>query len=159
MPQLDFSTYPSQIFWLVVCFAALYFVLAVIVIPRLAKVQTLRFENTAGKRKDAEIAVNKAEAILADYEAKLNESKSIALKQAQALRGNTDKDLLEKNEATKILLKSKISDAEKEISDFVHDSQKEKIAAAASTTQEIIKNIAAINISENEAMTAIEELK
>ena len=33
MPQLDPSTFGSQLFWLLVCFGALYMVLSFIVIP------------------------------------------------------------------------------------------------------------------------------
>ncbi|WP_284163767.1 F0F1 ATP synthase subunit B' [Frigidibacter sp. SD6-1] len=36
MPQLDFSTFPNQIFWLLVTLVVLYFILAKIALPRLA---------------------------------------------------------------------------------------------------------------------------
>jgi F-type H+-transporting ATPase subunit b len=38
MPQLDFSTFPSQIFWLLVIFAGLYIVMAYMALPRLAQI-------------------------------------------------------------------------------------------------------------------------
>ncbi|ARC89658.1 F0F1 ATP synthase subunit B' [Rhodovulum sp. MB263] len=38
MPQLDFSTYPNQIFWLVVTLFAIYFVLSRIALPRIGAV-------------------------------------------------------------------------------------------------------------------------
>jgi len=38
MPQFDFSTFPSQIFWLIVCFTALYFLLANTALPRIGTV-------------------------------------------------------------------------------------------------------------------------
>lgn len=34
MPQFDFATYPSQIFWFLLCFIALYFYISRIIIPR-----------------------------------------------------------------------------------------------------------------------------
>ena len=36
MPQLDFATFPSQIFWLIVALVTLYFVLSRIALPRIA---------------------------------------------------------------------------------------------------------------------------
>lgn len=42
MPQLDVSTFPSQIFWLVVCFAILCFAMATYFAPRLAKSLEIR---------------------------------------------------------------------------------------------------------------------
>lgn len=38
MPQLDFSTFPNQIFWLVLTLLAIYFVLAKIALPRISAV-------------------------------------------------------------------------------------------------------------------------
>ena len=38
MPQFDFGTFPSQIFWLIVCFTALYFLLARAVLPKVGAV-------------------------------------------------------------------------------------------------------------------------
>lgn len=38
MPQLDFATFPNQIFWLVVTLVVVYLVLARIVLPRIAAV-------------------------------------------------------------------------------------------------------------------------
>lgn len=37
MPQLDPATYPSQVFWLLVCFALLCLVMVSILVPRIAK--------------------------------------------------------------------------------------------------------------------------
>jgi F-type H+-transporting ATPase subunit b len=38
MPQLDFSTFPNQIFWLVVTLVAIYFILSKVALPRIASV-------------------------------------------------------------------------------------------------------------------------
>ncbi|MEM7072351.1 MAG: F0F1 ATP synthase subunit B', partial [Pseudomonadota bacterium] len=37
LPQLDTSSFASQIFWLVVCFACFYLVLARIAMPRISE--------------------------------------------------------------------------------------------------------------------------
>ncbi|WP_010300292.1 F0F1 ATP synthase subunit B' [Candidatus Odyssella thessalonicensis] len=42
MPQLDVSTFPSQIFWLVVCFALLCFAMVAFLVPRLSQVMANR---------------------------------------------------------------------------------------------------------------------
>ena len=38
MPQLEFSTFPNQIFWLIVAILAIYFILTKIALPRIAGV-------------------------------------------------------------------------------------------------------------------------
>lgn len=42
MPQLDFSTFPNQIFWLVVTLLVIYFVLSKIALPRIGSVLSER---------------------------------------------------------------------------------------------------------------------
>ncbi len=42
MPQLDMSTFPSQIFWLVICFGILCFAMVTILIPRMSKIMESR---------------------------------------------------------------------------------------------------------------------
>lgn len=38
MPQLDFTTYSSQIFWFLICFSILYFFLSKIILPRIGEI-------------------------------------------------------------------------------------------------------------------------
>ena len=38
MPQLDFSTFPNQIFWLVVTIVVIYLILQRVALPRIASV-------------------------------------------------------------------------------------------------------------------------
>lgn len=42
MPQLDISTFPSQVFWLVICFGILCFAMVAILIPRMSKIMESR---------------------------------------------------------------------------------------------------------------------
>ena len=70
MPQRDFSTFPNQIFWLVVTLVVIYWVLSRIALPRIAGVLADRQGTIAGdiaaaedyklKAKDAEAAYEKA---------------------------------------------------------------------------------------------------
>lgn len=70
MPQLDFSSYPNQIFWLLVALVVIYLVLARIALPRIASVLAERqgtitndlaaAEELKQKAVEAEEAYNKA---------------------------------------------------------------------------------------------------
>ena len=42
MPQLDFSTFPNQVFWLVVTLVVIYFILSRVALPRIADVLAAR---------------------------------------------------------------------------------------------------------------------
>ena len=70
MPQLDFSTFPNQIFWLVVALVAIYFILTKIALPRIEGILADRHaaisndvaaaEELKAKVRDAEAAYEKA---------------------------------------------------------------------------------------------------
>lgn len=71
MPQLDISTFPSQLFWLVVCFLALYFILYFIAIPNISRILDVREETLDSKINKASAYREQAEGLLAEYEATL----------------------------------------------------------------------------------------
>lgn len=81
MPQLDFDTFSSQIFWLVVTFAALYVLLARSVIPRIHDVLESRQNKITHDIDRAEQLRNEAEEAREVYERALKESRA----KAQAL--------------------------------------------------------------------------
>ena len=70
MPQLDFTTFPNQMFWLFVTIVAIYFVLSKIALPRIGAVLSdrqdtiehdlARAEELKQMAEDAEKAYNKA---------------------------------------------------------------------------------------------------
>jgi F-type H+-transporting ATPase subunit b len=95
MPQLDFSTFPNQIFWLVVTLVAIYFILSKVALPRIASVLAERqgtltndlaaAEDLKRQAVEAEEAYNKA---LADARA---ESQRIAEETRAGIQANWQK--------------------------------------------------------------------
>lgn len=102
MPQLDFSSFPNQIFWLIVTLAVIYFVLSRIALPRIASVLAERqgtitndiaaAEDMKQKAVEAEEAYNKALAdarveaskIVADTKAEIQKDLDVAIAEADA---------------------------------------------------------------------------
>ncbi len=91
MPQLDFSTFPNQIFWLVVTLVVIYLVLSKVALPRIASVLSERqgtitndiaaAEDLKAKAAEAEDAYNKA---LADARAEAGRIAAEAKAEMQA---------------------------------------------------------------------------
>lgn len=112
MPQLDVSSYISQMFWLLLSFCALWFLLSTFIVPKLADVVEQR------KRKIDEY-VQKAEALNAQAQKSLekyNETISFAEQQAEEDRNKGKEELkayLQKTEADMAVnLNKKIADNE-----------------------------------------------
>lgn len=60
MPQLDFATFPNQIFWLVVTLVVIYFIMSRIALPRIAEVLQQRANAIQGDLDKAEELKQKA---------------------------------------------------------------------------------------------------
>lgn len=80
LPQLNFDTWPTQIFWLVVTFAALYFILNRLALPKIAETLQARQEQIAGDLDLAAEFEQKAKEAEAAYHAALNEARGEARK-------------------------------------------------------------------------------
>ena len=92
MPQLDPSTFGSQLFWLLVCFGALYLVLSFIVIPRISNTLAVRAETLEGDLAEVEKLRGQAETALKAYEDALAEARSRALALAQEMRAEVQSE-------------------------------------------------------------------
>lgn len=80
MPQLDFSTFPSQIFWLAVIFVLLYLLMARVALPRVSAMIDARKARIEGDLERAAQMKAEAEAVMAAYERSLADARA----QAQA---------------------------------------------------------------------------
>jgi F-type H+-transporting ATPase subunit b len=80
MPQLDFSTFPSQIFWLAVIFVLLYLLMARVALPRVSAMIDARKARIEGDLERAGQMKAEAEAVMAAYERSLADARA----QAQA---------------------------------------------------------------------------
>jgi F-type H+-transporting ATPase subunit b len=75
MPQLDVSTFPTQIFWLVVTFAVLYVLMAKLAIPRIESAVEGRRTRIEGDLDRAGRMKTEAEAVIAAYEKALADAR------------------------------------------------------------------------------------
>jgi F-type H+-transporting ATPase subunit b len=91
MPQLDLSTYSSQIFWLIICFSVIYLSFSLIIIPRIKSIIDNR---------NSLIAKNKNKSQLIEDEVNKIESTAEVLKE--------EANELYKNKIENAAVKSKI---------------------------------------------------
>ena len=80
LPQLDFSTFPNQIFWLIIALGAIYWILNKVALPRIAGVLAERQGTITNDLAAAEELKLKAKEAEAAYEAKLAEARAEAAK-------------------------------------------------------------------------------
>ena len=139
LPQMDISTFPSQIFWLVVTFSILYIFMWKFVIPKLRITIEERKDKVSNDVNEAEKLKSEAEEILNKYESKISSSNQDAQKIITEARNQSDEyiDKVKKENEAKIT--SMIEDSNMKIKEQEKKS-KSKIEKA---TLEIIKSISA----------------
>jgi len=134
MPQLDFSTFPNQIFWLVVSIVILYYILSRVALPRIGSVLAERAGTITNDIAAAETyKVQAAEAEAAYHK---------ALDDARAAAG---KVIAENRAAIQAELNLAIAKADAEISARASESEvriKEIRDSAAEAVTEVAKEAA-----------------
>ena len=78
MPQLDFATFPNQIFWLVVALVAIYLLLSRVALPRIGAVLAERRGAITNDIARAEMLKQQAEEASAAYDKALADARSEA---------------------------------------------------------------------------------
>ena len=80
MPQLDFTTYPNLIFWLVVAIVATYLILTRVALPRIGTVLAERSDAISNDLEMAALHKRRAEEAEAAYNAALAQAREEAHK-------------------------------------------------------------------------------
>ena len=106
LPQLDISTWPSQLFWLVVLFAAGYIIMARLVTPRIGAVLEERRATLDDDLGKARAASEDAAQTRAEYEADLDAARSAAAETAKTAAAEAAK----KAEASDAKIAKKLAD-------------------------------------------------
>lgn len=107
LPQLDTSTYPSQLLWLVITFGALYLLLSKVLLPKISNAIETRQSRIAADlayaeqlNDDARKASDAYDAALADARAKANaiaqDNRAKVLSELDAEQAKVDAELAEK---------------------------------------------------------------
>lgn len=144
MPQLDFSTWPNQIFWLMVTLVVIYLVLSRIALPRIGAVLAERKGTITNDLAAAEEL--KLKAVLAEktYNEALASARGEAAKIVAAAKADIQKDLDAAIAKADIDIAAKAAESEKTIGEIragavdaitevARDTAKELVAALGGT--------------------------
>lgn len=137
MPQLDPTWFISQIFWLVVTFAALYFILARLVLPPLMGIITRRAGAIEDDIARADALENEAQAARQDYERTLAEARD----RAQQLIADAMADHKAKAELANKDMDRQIAAKLEEASARIGAKKKELMDALTPATEELTSMI------------------
>lgn len=141
MPQLDFSTYPSQIIWLLISFTALYFLMARVALPRISTVLEERRDRIANDIDEAERLKRDTDTAIANYETALAEARARAHEIAQATREKLSGEIDAERQRVDNELAAKTTAAEEVINAARSQALAEIGNVASETAEAIVKEL------------------
>ena len=117
MPQFDPAAWPSQILWLVLCFATLFFLMWRIALPRISEILEERDHKINDNLRKAELLREDAEGAMAAYEKTMADARLRAQDTLRSVRERAATDAAERNTALSERLSSEITAAEARIAE------------------------------------------
>lgn len=138
MPQLDFSTFPNQIFWLVVTLVVIYLVLSRVALPRIGSVLAERKGTITNDLAAAEELKAKAVAAEAAYQNALTTARAEAAKIVAQAKADIQKDLDKATARADAEIASKTAESEASIADIRAGSADAVKAVALDTVRELV---------------------
>lgn len=155
MPQFDPTTFPSQLFWLVISFVVLYWVVARFAIPRIGDILEQRERVVQDDLDRAESLRAEAEQALADYEAAM----ASAREQARGLMlevTNAAKEAAEaRNKEVGAEVTAQIAEAEQRIATARDQAMASLTSIAADAAKDAAGRLAGLDVSSGEAEAAV----
>src|SRR5215471_5513708 len=158
MPQLDLSTFPSQVFWLAVIFVLLYLVMARLALPRVSAMIDARKARIEGDLERAAQMKAEAEAVMAAYERSLADARA----QAQAtLKQTMDRfaaEAAERQRKATETLAAETSVAEKRIAEAKAQALSGLRAVAIDVARTATRRLVGVDVDEASATSAVDRV-
>ena len=138
MPQLDFSTFPNQIFWLVVTLIVIYFVLSRVALPRIGAVLAERQGTITNDIAAAEELKQRAQEAEAAYEKALVDARSEAADIVAAAKADIQAELDVQMQKADAEIAAQTAESEKAIAEIQAGAADAVKAVAKDTAKEIV---------------------
>lgn len=158
MPQLDVSTFASQIFWLIICFGTLYYLLSRKALPRVAEILEARQDRIAADLDEAQRLRVEAEAALSEYRTAVAKAQA----EAQALLSESQDRLQAETAAGQAELDARLADqiaaAEGQIAEARKAAMKELQTTAVTVAQAATEHLAGVKVTKKAAEAALRDV-
>ena len=133
LPQLNFETFPSQIFWLIVAFIVLYFLLDKVALPRISTILEERADAITDDLDRAEEFRRKAEVAEEQYQQALRDARAKAQEIAAENRARIQKEVDAATARADAEISAKAAESEGRIRE-IRDSAMESVEEVARET-------------------------
>lgn len=139
LPQLDTSTYPGQLFWLLICFGGLYWLMSSVFLPKLGGIIEERRNRIADDYDQAAELKRDAEEAEKAYLQALSDAKAKAASIAAETRAELDGEISGMQAEMDKKLSTRIAAAETRIAEMKTQAAAKVSEAAFDTTRALVE--------------------
>jgi len=144
LPQLDISTWPSQLFWLMVTFLIGYVIISRLVTPSISSVLENRSNKISSDIENAKEAQQKAKDVFNAYEASLSDARSQAANAAATAIAEAKADTVSREAAINKKIVASTKKAEAKLAEMKNEALSSLEDLAVETSQQIISQLTPI---------------
>jgi len=159
MPQLDFSVFPSQMFWLVITFAVMFLIMYKFIVPKTAEMINLRKQKIDGDLEQAALIKKKVEKTIDKY----NKALADATEKANISLEKTKEELADivarKQDDLSSKLKAEIEAGEKRIAKAKENALQKVEEVSAELAVDVLQKLGFAGIKTKDALVVLKEIK
>jgi F-type H+-transporting ATPase subunit b len=155
MPQLDAESFPSQIFWLIVAFAGLYYLLRRKALPRVAEILEARQERIGADLDRAARLRSEAEEAQRRHEQVVAEAQTRASAEAKAVQERVQAEIAKRQAGLDAGLGKQLAEAESRIGAARERALSEVQNVAAEVAAVAVERLAGLKVGEAEVRDAL----
>lgn len=152
MPQLDTSTFASQLFWLAVTFGLLLLIVNFAVMPQLKRIIAGRESAIAEDLRKAEALRTDADALRQSYEKSLADARTEASAVIASAKADVQADLSARSKALDADLGARINEAEARIGAAKAQALAEVRTVAADAACDIVERLTGAGVSRDDML-------
>lgn len=156
MPQLDPTTFATQLFWLSICFVLLYLLMWKVALPRIGDILTERQDRIDDDLQKAEKLRNDAAEVLAAYERAMAEGRDKAQTILRETGDRLAKESAQRQAALAERLKGQTDEAERRIDTARREALANVRVAAAEAAQAAAAKLTGSDIARADAERAVQ---
>ena len=149
LPQLDISTWPTQLFWLIITFSVGYFLVSTFVIPSISTVIERRSNKLSSDLNNAKKAQEDAKNAFSSYQSSLEDARSQAANTLAKATEEAKLDTAKREAAISKKLAANSKKAEEKISKIREETLSSLNELATDISQKIITDLTPIKVQKS----------
>ncbi len=159
MPQLDFSVFPSQLFWLLLSFFSMLFIMNKFIIPKTAEMINLRKEKIEGDLAKASEIRQEMEKSLLRYNQALQEATIKANESLQKTKDELNDTIVRRQADLDTRLRAEIEAGENKISASKEKTLYKIEEISAELAVDVLQSLGFAGIKTEDTLNALEAMK